>query len=111
MKPAILIICLIVFATGFALGTLLYQAWKEKKQLQKTRDDLIELVDWHMKEMNRYRSGDLKVELTLPERRIILNALESPQYKERVRDPATKRFIRIIYNTLREKIKKSIKEA
>ena len=110
MKPAILIICLILFVLGFALGIRLYQLWKKIKQLRAERTFLLGGIDWHRKEQGKYLSGALKIELTLPERRIILDALEFPRYKEKVQDPATKRFIRIIYNTLRKKIKESIKE-
>ena len=110
MKSLILIICLILFIAGFVLGILLYQAREEIKQLRVERTALLGGVRWLKKEQARYRAGDLKIELTLSERRMIRSALEFPGYKEKVREPATKRFIRIIYNTLRTKIKESIKE-
>lgn len=44
------------------------------------------------------------------EKRMILNALDSSQYKARVQDPKTKFFIRVIYRNLITKIKSSIKE-
>jgi len=106
----ILIVCLIAFAAGFALGTFLYRALKKIKQVKIERDGLLKKIDWLKKELDRYKDGNLKIELTLPERRIILNALEFSQYKARVQEPETKRFIRIIYNTLRRKIKETIKE-
>lgn len=106
-----LIGCLILFAVGVVLGTFLYRTLKRKKQLEAYRTELREENDRLKKELREHLNIKMTVILTLPERRIILNALESPQYKARVQDPKTKRFIRIIYNTLRKKIKESIKEA
>lgn len=124
MKLLILIICLAVFAVGFVLGTYLYRAFKKIKQLQTDRNDLIKEkakisdqvrlkgieVDRLKRRLDKYKDVPIKVALTLPEKQMILNALESSRYKAKVQDPETKRFIRIIYKTLREKIKESIKE-
>jgi hypothetical protein len=120
----VLIGCLILFGTGFSLGIFLYHAHKKIKQLQTDRNDLIKEkakisdqvrlkgieVDQLKKELDKYKNTEIKVALTLPEKKIIMNALESSWYKARIQDPATKRYIRIIYNTLRKKIKESIKE-
>lgn len=131
MKPAILAICIVVFAAGCILGIYLYRLRKKIRELRTERDGLVKekakisdqvrrkgitVNRWKKevgrlkKELDKYKDGPLKVELTLPERRIILDALEAPGYKEKVQAPATKRFIRIIFNTLRRKIKESIKE-
>jgi hypothetical protein len=120
----VLIGCLILFGIGFSLGIFLYRAHKKIKQLQTDRNDLIKEkakisdqvrlkgieVDQLKKELDKYKNTEIKVALTLPEKKIIMNALESSWYKARIQDPATKRYIRIIYNTLRKKIKESIKE-
>ena len=45
------------------------------------------------------------VQLTQPERKMILSALEHKPFRAAVEDPATKRHIRNIWRGLREKIK------
>jgi hypothetical protein len=124
MKSLLLIICLVVFAAGLILGVYLYKTRIKLNQLQRDRNDLIKEkakisdqvrlkgieVDRLKRRLDKYKDVPVKVPLTLPEKKMILNALESSRYKAKVQDPETKRFIRIIYKTLREKIKESIKE-
>ena len=107
----------LIFLVGVAVGVWLYRALKKTKRLQEERDSLLrqsarllEEIDRLEKELDKYEFTEIKIALTLPEKRIILDALESPQYKARVQEPRTKSYIRIIYNTLRKKIKESIKQ-
>jgi hypothetical protein len=123
MKLLAIITYLVAYAIAFILAIYLYRAFKEIKQLREDRNDLIKEkakvsdqvrfkgieVDQLETELQRYKSLPI-VALTSSEKKIILNALEFPKYKAKVQDPKTKRFIRIIYNTLRDKIKESIKE-
>ena len=60
--------------------------------------------------LQRYEGTQQKVALTRPEKSMILDALEAAPYRERVQAPQTKRFIRNIYNALREKIREANKE-
>lgn len=99
-----LIVCIV-------FGLALYGARKEIKELKAERLNLLGDICRLKSELATHVYTKEKVKLTLPEKRIILDALESPQYKARVQEPQTKRFIRIIYNTLKTKIKESIKEA
>lgn len=92
-------------------GIALYGAMTEIKELKAERVSLLGKICRLKSELATHVYTSNKVTLTLPEKRIILNALESLPYKDRVREPQTKKFIRIIYNTLRTKIKESIKEA
>ena len=100
----------ILFATCFILWGFFYRATEKAKRLEAERLDLKGEICRLKSELATQVYTSNKVMLTLPEKRIILNALESLSYKERVREPQTKKFIRIIYNTLRKKIKESIKE-
>lgn len=54
-------------------------------------------------------TGD-SVRLTMGERRMIVDAIESPPYKDRVELPQTRKHIRAVRNSLREKIKASLRE-
>lgn len=131
METFVLIIVLGMAAVGIFLGCRVLKLQKKNKRLQADRNELIKekaeqsdqlakqsdqlrqkgiKIDELKKELDKYSDVEIKVALTLPEKRIILNALESPQYKARIQEPKTKRFIRIICNTLKEKIKESIKE-
>lgn len=108
-------LCAVIGSVIFGLA--LYESIKESRRLRAERESLLggttrllKEIDRLEKELDKYKDGNLKIELTKPERHILLNALESPQYKARITDPKTKRFIRIIYNTLRKKIQDSIKE-
>jgi len=114
---SIVSIGLITSVIGAILGTFLYRVLKKIKGLKEERQSLIGgntrllgEIKRLEEELDRYKNGNLKIELTMPERRILLNALESPHYRARIAEPETRRFIRIIYNTLRKKIRESIKE-
>lgn len=61
-------------------------------------------------EMNELLITGDSVQLTTNERRMVLNAIEDPHFKDRVELPQTKKGIRIIRNDLREKIRASLKE-
>lgn len=54
-------------------------------------------------------TGD-SVRLTFDERKLLLNAIEAPHFKDRIELPQTKRYIRIVRNNLREKMRASLKE-
>ena len=61
-------------------------------------------------DMNELLVTGESVQLTLNERKLLLEALEDPYFKERVEVPQTKKFIRIVRNNVREKLRASIKE-
>jgi len=54
-------------------------------------------------------TGD-SVQLTLKERQLILTAIEDPHFKERVEIPQTKKIVRKVRNSVREKFRASLKE-
>ena len=108
-------LCAVIVCTIFGLA--LYASKKEIEQLEAERDSLLgqtarllEEIERLKEELEKYADVEIKVALTRPEKFIILNALGYPPFKARIREPQTKRFIRIIYNTLIKKIKDSIKE-
>ena len=101
---------LIVFIVGLVLGICLYRLIKRAKRLQAEREGLWRQVDRLRKELNKYTGAKTKIALTLPEKRIVLSALEGPTYKDKITNPKTKRLIRDIYNTLKGKVKYSIKQ-
>ncbi len=124
MKLFVLIIVLGMAAIGAFLGWRVLKLGKRNTQLQADRNELIEQrgkqsdqlrqkgieIDELKKELDKYSDVEIKVALTALEKNMILNALDSPQYKAKVQDPKTKFFIREIYRKLKEKIKESIKE-
>ena len=76
---------------------------------------LIERI-FHRKELERLRlmrekflSGD-EVHLSQLEKKMIFDALCSPEFKRKVQSPATKYLVRQIYHNLKTKIAASIKE-
>ena len=111
-------------ATGAFLVYRVLGLLKIVKQLKADRNELIEErrkqsdqlrqkgieIDELKKELDKYSDVEIKVALTALEKKMILNALDSPQYKARVQDPKTKFIIREIYRKLKEKIKGSIKK-
>lgn len=111
------IIYLIIFIIGLILGTILYRLIRRVKRLQAEREGL-----WRQlarlkndrsvleEKLRKYTGVKTKIALTLPEKRIMLSALEDSGYKGTITNPKTKRFIRMIYNSLREKVKDSIKQ-
>lgn len=124
MKFFVLIIILVVWAIGFFLGWRVLGLMKRVKQLQAGRNELIKErakqsdqlrlkgieIDDLKKELDKYSDVEIKVPLTALEKNMILDALDSPQYKARVEDPNTKFVIREIYRELKKKVKESIKE-
>ena len=101
--------CLAIFIIGLILGTILYRSIKRIKQLEAERLELTGKICQLKSELATYVYTSNKVVLTLPEKRIMLSALEDSGYKSTITNPKTKKFIRMIYNTLRGKIKDSIK--
>lgn len=131
MKIFVLIIILLIVAIGIFFGCRVFKLQKRNKWLQADRNELIEEraeqldqlakqsdqlrlkgieIDELKKELGKYANVEIKVALTVLEKRMILNALDMPHYKLTVQDPKTNYFIRKIYRKLKEKIKESIKE-
>ena len=101
---------LITFIISLILGSYLYKARKRIKQLETERLGLIEECKRLEEKLRKYTGVKTKIALTLPEKRIALSSLEDSAFKDKITTPKTKRFIRIIYNTLRGKVKDSIRE-
>lgn len=131
MKLFILLIFLAVAAIGVFLGCRALKLQKINNQLEIDKNELIEEkaeqsdqlakqsdqlrlkgieIDELKKELDKYSDVEIKVALTVLEKRMILNALDMPHYKLTVQDPKTNYFIRKTYNELKEKIKESIKD-
>ena len=131
MKIFVLIIILAITGIGIYFGCRLLRLQKRNKLLQADRNELIKKRDEQSdqlakqsdqlrlkgieiellkKELKKYSNVEIKVALTVLEKRMILNALDMPHYKLTVQDPKTNYFIRKIYNELKEKIKESIKK-
>lgn len=124
MKIFVLIIVLGMAAIGIFLGYRLLDSLKIIKQLREDRNELIEQrgkqsdqlrqkgieINELKKELDKYSDVEIKVALTVLEKRMILNALNMPHYKLTVQDPKTNYFVRKIYSELKEKVKESIKK-
>jgi len=138
MKLFILIIVLGMATIGTFLGYRVLGLLKITKQLRTDRNELIEqrgkqsdqlrlkgieidelkadkqryksALNFFSKELDKYSNVEIKVALTDNEKQMILNALDSSQYKAKVEDPKTNYFIREINRNLKEKIKESIKK-
>ena len=117
MKIFVLIIVLGMAAIGAFLISRLLDSLKIIKQLRKDRNELLQAcaeknieISRLSRELDKYSDVEIKVALTDNEKQMILNALDSPQYKAKVQDPKTNYFIREIYRKLKEKIKGSIKK-
>ena len=104
------ILYLAIFVIGLILGVVLFRLIRKLKRLQAYGIFLIQENDRLKLELNKYIGVKTKIALTLPEKRIMLSALEDSGYKGTITNPKTKRFIRMIYNSLREKVKDSIKQ-
>ena len=104
------VVCLIIFIIGIILGVILFQLIRKLKRLQAYGISLMQENDRLKLELNKYIGVKTKIALTLPEKRIMLSALEDSAYKDKITNPKTKRFIRMIYNSLRGKVKDSIKQ-
>ena len=103
------ILCLILFAAGCVVGIFLYRSTRETRELKAQRKGLWKRVEDLRAELRTHIFTDGKVELTLQEKRIVLNALEDDAYKDRITTPSTKKFIRDLYREVRGKFKDGIK--
>ena len=117
MEIIALIIFIIITAIGVFLG---HSALKLQKKVKRQGAIIVELTSERAKqsdqlrlketELKKYSNVEIKVPLTALEKKMVLNALDTPQFKGKVHDPKTKHVIRQIYGKLVEKIKESIKE-
>ena len=129
MKIFALIIILAITGIGIYFGCRLLRLQKRNKCLQADKNELIKKrdgqsdqlakqsdqlrqkgieIDELKKELNKYSDVEIKVALTGQEKLMILNALDTPQYKGRVHDPKTNYLTREIYRGLKKKIADSI---
>lgn len=99
---------LCAFILCIVFGAALCGTIREIRALKTRRSALQKETDWLRKELVQHLNTKLTVVLTLPERRMILNALEAPGFKDRIRTPKTKKYIRILYNMAVSRMKKSI---
>ena len=116
MKILALIIVLVITSIGVFLGYRVLGLLKIIKQLRADRNELLQActeknieIGRLNTELDKYFDVEIKVALTVLEKRMILNALNMPHYQLTVQDPKTNYFIREIYRKLKEKIKGSIK--
>ncbi|MBA7711701.1 hypothetical protein ES703_120667 [subsurface metagenome] len=77
---------------------------------RRKRFAYLEAQNHLLTKMNELLCTGESVQLTTSERQMVLNAIEDSHYKGRVELPQTKKGIRIIRNSLREKIRASLKE-
>jgi len=129
MKLFLLLIFLVVAAIGIYFGCRLLRSQKRNKWLQADKNELIEKrakqsdqlakqsdqlrqkgieIDELKKELDKYSDVEIKVALTGQEKLMILNALDTPQYKGKVHDPKTNYLTRETYKELKKKIEDSI---
>lgn len=90
----------------------LIESVTHRKELKEKADRIDELElerDALKLKVELLTSGE-SVQLTQPERRMVLEAIESPVYNEYVQTPATQRRVRDTWRSLREKIRESIRE-
>lgn len=96
-----------VFGIGLITGTLGYLLYKARKRIKK-----LEGVGARCKELMRINdlltSGG-SVKLTLYEKNVIKMALDYEPFRDMMRLPQTRKFIRDTWRGLREKIRLSIK--
>ena len=123
MKTFILCIILVVAAVILILGLCLYMAYGKIKSLEVAKGMLLDeraklsdqmrikgiAVDRLTRELKKYSNVEIKVDLTGHEKQMILNALNTSEYKAWIESPKTKHVLRMIYRKLKEKIKGSIK--
>lgn len=89
------------------LPVVVYILWSVAKIIRLLREAAAlqlenDRLTWWLR---KYDGIQPRIALTIPEKKLILNALECDTYKQRITEPATKRFIRNIYNTLVTKLK------
>lgn len=92
------------------LGVALYGAIREIKHLKQVRTMLLGEIKYLKTELTFHLDVRSSMLLNLAERQMILGALKTPEYKDRVTAPATKHLIRAVYHGLVEKVKGGIKE-
>ena len=98
------------FILCIVFGIALYGAMVEIRALKAERLNLLAELCHVKSTLTMHSNSKLTVVLTLPERRMILDALESPRYKDRVTNPKTKKYIRMVYHAAVFQMKKSIKD-
>ncbi len=129
MKIFVLIIILAITGIGVYFGCRVLKLQKRNKWLQTDKNELIKKrteqsdqlakqsdqlrqkgieIDELKKELDKYSDVEIKVALTGQEKLMILNALDTPQYKGKVHDPKTNYLTREIYRGLKKKIEDSI---
>lgn len=111
-KFIISIIILGMFTICVFLGWRVLELMKRVKQLQAGK---IELLEERAKQSNKLRLKGIEVDeinkwnfiLSALERKMILNALNMPQYKGAIEHPQTNYEVRKAYKQLKEKVKAS----
>ena len=106
-------IILFMFIVCTFLGWRVLRLMERVKRLQVVRN---ELIDERAKQSNKLRLRGLemdeenknKIVLSEIEKKMILNALKMPKYKDWIDNPKTLHHVRKAYRNLKEKIKKSI---
>jgi len=91
--------------TGSFLGYLLRKSRTKIKRLEGVRDQCKKLT-----RMNDILTSGASIKLTLYERNMIRMALEYTPFRDMMRLPQTKKFIRDTWRALRVKIRESIKQ-
>ena len=98
---------IIAFSIGVVVGTLIYRLYKARQRIKR-----LEGVSVRCKEltrMNNLLTSGGSVKLTSYERNMIRMALDYEPFRDMMRLPQTRKFVRDTWRGLREKIKESIK--
>lgn len=98
IKIIVSFILILMASIGIYLGLCVLKLTKRVAEIQGDRDKALE--DW-------YKLLRAKPMLSELERRMILNALNMPSYKNAIKDPKTTHHVRKTYRELKEKIKES----
>lgn len=112
-KIIISLIFLLMFAVSAFLGWRLFWIKEKFKLLQSDRNELLEE---RAKQSNKLRLKGIEIDesnrekfiLSELEKRMILNALNMPQYKNAIEDPKETHVVRMAYRNLRARIKESL---
>lgn len=104
---SLFVVLSICFVIGVVAGTLIYRLCKARKKIRS-----LEGVSAKCKKLTRMNdlltSGE-SVKLTLYEKNLIKMALDYAPFRDMMRLPQTRKFIRDTWRGLRIKIKESIK--
>ena len=73
-----------------------------RQELKKLREDNKQLIHDNQVFIEMLKGENLPFNIF--EKKMMLDCLVSPGYKEKVSNPATKRFIRNVYRTLKAKL-------